>query len=194
MTGSKEYTPNEINEIAQRLRDQRKKLHLSQRALGEKIDVKKDVIQRLESGKLKIIDDKKLYFLAAVLDCNPAYLTLDSDDPRTQHSDEVPYYNAPAFKYSAESFLYNHDSLYLDLTYAQEYMHPEFQNALEDIINTFVTFHKCGVHYPNVDAETASKISLKKCDQFIKEHFFEKERQRSKNWELPRRPSDLGFK
>lgn len=193
MTKSKKYDPKEIQEIARRIRGQRKKLHLSQRTLGEKIRVKKDVIQRLESGKLKIIEEEKLYFLGAVLDCNPAYLTLDSDDPRTQHSNEIPYYTAPDFKYSADAFLYSHNSLYQDLTYAQEFMHPEFQQALADIIHTFVTFHKCGVHYPNADAESASKISFKECDKFLKIHFFEKENQRKKNWKHPRRESDLGF-
>ena len=193
MTKSKKYDQKEIQEIARRIRGQRKKLNLSQRTLGEKIRVKKDVIQRLESGKLKIIEEEKLYFLSAVLDCNPAYLTLASDDPRTQHSNKIPYFDAPEFKYSADAFLYSHNSLYQDLTYAQEFMHPEFQQALADIIHTFVTFHKCGVHYPNTDPETASKISFKECDKFLKIHFFEKENQRKKNWKHPRREPDLGF-
>lgn len=193
MTKSKKYDQKEIQEIARRIRGQREKLNLSQRTLGEKIRVKKDVIQRLESGKLKIIEEEKLYFLSAVLDCNPAYLTLASDDPRTQHSNEIPYFDAPEFKYSADAFLYSHNSLYQDLTYAQECMHPEFQKALVDIIHIFVTFHKHGAHYPNTDPETASKISFKECDKFLKIHFFEKENQRKKNCKHPRREPDLGF-
>lgn len=193
MTKPKKYTPKDIQEIARRIRSQRKKNFLSQRALGEKIHEKKDVIQRLESGKLKIIEEKKLFYLAAILDCNPAYLTLDSDDPRTLHSNEIPYYDAPEFKYSADAFLYNNGSLYEDLTYAQEFMHPEFKKALVNTIHTFITFHKLGVHYPDTNAETASKITFKEYDKFLKEHFFEKEWQRRKNWKHPRRESDLGL-
>lgn len=193
MIKPKKYTPEDIQEIARRIRSQRKKESLSQRALGDKIHEKKDVIQRLESGKLKIIEEKKLFYLAAKLDCNPAYLTLDSDDPRTQHSNEIPYFDAPEFKYSADAFLYSHNSLYQDLTYAQECMHPEFQKALVDIIHIFVTFHKHGAHYPNTDPETASKISFKECDKFLKIHFWEKEKQRREKWSHPKRKADLGF-
>ena len=190
MTESRKYSPKEIQEIARRIRTQREKEDLSQRVLGEKIHVKKDVIQRLESGKLKIIDERKLYLLSSVLDCSPAYLTLASDDPRTKHSNEPPYYEAPAFKYTAESFIYKFN-LYSDLTYAKEYMHPEFQKYLADIIHTFVTFHKCGVHDPNTDANTSSKITFKQCDQFIEENFFEKKAQRSLHWTLPRKETDI---
>lgn len=189
----KKYTSKEIKTIADRIRSQRQKESLSQRVLAEQIHEKKDVIQRLESGKLKIIDDRKLYLIAAVLDCNPSYLTLTSDDPRTQHSDEIQFYETPKLKYTAESFLYSHNALYDDLAYAKKYMHPQFQNTLVNIIHTFVTFHKCGVHYPNTTHEVASKISLKECDQFIKEEFFEEEKQRRKNRKINRRKAELNF-
>lgn len=193
MNSQAKYSPEEILEIARRLRSQREKISLSQREVAEKIHQKKDVIQRLESGKLKIIDKNRLLLIAWILDCNPAYLTLASDDPRTMHSDVPPYYEAPDFKYTAESFLASHRILYADLTYAKKYMHPDFQKKLEDIIHTFVTFHKCGVHYPNTDADTASKISFKECAQFIKDNFWAEENERRKKWTLSRKNPDLDF-
>lgn len=188
MSQIKTYSAEDIKEIGRRLRTSRENLKISQRQLADKINAEKNVVQRLESGKLKSVDRERLFRLASFLDCNPLYLLLESDDPRTFHSDEAPYYNAPPFQNTAEQFLYSHLHFKEDIVYMSKYMNPDFQEYIIKLIHTIILFHKCGVHFPNTTPQAASSVSYKQFEQTIKDNFFESAHSK---WKRPKPPTSF---
>lgn len=148
---------------------------MSQRALAEKLNKQKDVIQRIESGKTKKIDTLLLQGIALHLDCNVDYLLLKSEDAKNPHA-KLTYLDLPEYQHQAEGLIYSNSQLRMDIIYMLDYMHPHFQKQLFDTIHTFITFHKTGVHFPNTKPAIAKKITPSELEKEIEKNFFDKER------------------
>lgn len=174
------YSEAQIKEIAKRIRASRLRLNISQRQLADRISAEKNVIQRLENGKLKSINKERLFNLAFALDCNPNYLFLKTNDPRPQHSSEPLYYTAPLYQHTAEQFLYSHMPFKRDIDYISKYMHTDLQDQFLSLIHTMVIFHKCSVHFPNTTPEKARTMNFNKLQQTIEDNFFDSWEEKSK--------------
>ena len=70
MNAKRNYNSEQIVEIGKRIRARREALHLSQRQLADKINAEKNIIQRIESGKLKTVNVNRIVYIATMLDCN----------------------------------------------------------------------------------------------------------------------------
>ena len=171
MKRKKNYSSEEIKEIAKRVYQYRSLKQISQRKLGEKIHIRKDVIQRIESGNLKSIDENLIRHIAMVLDCNADYLLLKSDDSRNPHTKYI-YQKLPEFAKTADGFLFSHNQLFFDMEYIAKYMHSSYQQQLLDMIHTFVVFHKASIHYPNITEKEASSINSDQYNKILKSDFF----------------------
>lgn len=167
------YSSKDIIEIGRRVREQRTFDGLSQRELADSIQVEKNVIQRIESGKLKAPNKEVLMKIAYSLQRNPKYFLLTSNTPRSEKYDTPWHYAMPEFQHTVESFIYSHSSLRADIQYMSKYMHPDFQQEIIGLIHTIVTFHKCGVFYPNTTPKEAAAFNHKRIDDQIKENFLE---------------------
>ncbi len=184
MNAKRNYNSEQIVEIGKRIRARREALHLSQRQLADKINAEKNIIQRIESGKLKTVNVNRIVYIATMLDCNINYLLLQSEDPRTTHSDTPPHYTAPEFQFTAEGFLFSHPTLANDFTYISKYMHEDFQKQIIELIHTIVTFHKCGVKFPDVEPAKAATKTMKECNQELEDNFWDNNSK--SQWRLPR--------
>lgn len=165
------FSDKQIKEIGERVRKQRLLKNLSQKKLADMLGEKKDVIQRIESGNLKKVNTNRLQSIAYHLDCNDKYFLLESDDSRNPHT-KYYYQELPEFQKSVEGYVFAHRQLNNDISYMIQYMHPDFQNQLLNIIHTFITFHKTGVHYPNTTPSDASSVAPSTLDKKIEDNFF----------------------
>lgn len=152
--------PKKIKLIGKRISMERCNAHLSQRELGELIHVKKDVIQRLESGDRRIINEKTKHLIRLIalkLTINADYLLADSDNPLTLKESVIPATQLPEYNNLPERFIYQ-NGISMDFEYVAEYMHPKFQTDLANLIHIFVDMHRCAVHFPNITKEEARKL------------------------------------
>lgn len=157
MDTNKKYNAKQIKEIGERVRYLRKLMKITQKELGKKIMVHHDVIQRIESGKLKDVDEGKLLSMAQPLNCNPDYLLLKSDNhlnPLTKHS----WYLSTPREHVVESFIHERPTLLNDIYYMIGYMHPDFQNQIIDTIHTYVQLHQAAIHFPSTSQEIACEL------------------------------------
>lgn len=157
MDTRKKYSTEQIKEIGERVRYLRKLMKISQKELGKKIMVHHDVIQRIESGKLKDVDEQKLLAMSQPLNCNPDYLLLKSDshlNPHTRHS----WYLSPPRENLIGNFIHDRPVLTNDLYYMIVCMHPDFQNQILDTLHTYVQLHQAAVHFPSTSQETAREL------------------------------------
>lgn len=67
--------------IGQRIKEKRKEKRLTQEQLGGYLGMNKSTIQRYETGKVDKIKLPVLENIAFILDVNPSYLALKTDDP-----------------------------------------------------------------------------------------------------------------
>ena len=183
------YSQENIKEIGRRVRLMRQSRKLSQHALADSIYVEKDVIYRIEAGKLKHINKDHLTNIATQLSCNPNYFLLKTDVFLTPDYSEAAHYVAPPFQGTAENFLYTHSGLKEDMDYMNKYMNTEFQSQIVSLIHTFVIYHQMAVHYPNVNPDEAKAFTLKKAMNVRKENFFANQNTLSdkSNWTYPKK-------
>ena len=174
MVSRVQYSQADIQKIGIRIKELRKLRNYSQRALAEEVAQKKDVIQRLESGKLKSIDEKLLTSIAYHLDCNVDYLLLRSSDSEKPKARKTHFLELPEFQKEAEGFIFSNMDLRMALSYAAMYMNPYFQKQLIDVINTLVTYHKCAVDYPNITPQEAQAVTPDFLTKKIEDSFFKK--------------------
>lgn len=80
-------------EIGKRIRQAREKLFLSQEDLGRPLGLNKSTIQRYESGKVQRIKLPILENIAKILNVNPSWIILKTDDPTNY--DDVLIANIP---------------------------------------------------------------------------------------------------
>lgn len=178
MDTNKKYTAEQIKEIGARVRYLRKLMKITQKELGEKIYVSHDVIQRIESGKLKDVDEEKISAMAHPLNCNPDYLLLKSDNhlnPHTRHS----WYLSPPKEDVVGHFIHEHPVLLHDIYYIIGHMHPDFQKLVLDALHTYVLFHQTAVHYPSTSRDAARNLRPNDIEQLnayidFEENLFEK--------------------
>lgn len=185
----KKYSQEDIKEIGHRVRSMRQARKLSQRALGDSIHVEKDVIYRIEAGKLKRINKDLLIDIATQLDCHHDYFLLNSNDYRAPNYNEAAHLATPRFQGTAESFLYTHRGLKEDMDYMNKFMNTEFQSQLVSLIHTFVIYHQTAVHYPNVSPEEAKSFTSKKAMKIKEENFWAAQNTPSSNsnWTCPKK-------
>lgn len=167
------YSQPDIVKIGERVSEQRKAAHVSQNKLGNGIGVHKDVIQRIESGKLKDVNTEHLRLIAHCLHCNEGYFLLSSDNPDNPHVNDPLHFELPEFQHTVEAFVYHDRRFRTDIEYMLRYMHPEFQDKILDILHTMVLLHQSGVHYPNTTPDVASSRTLKDIEKERKDNFFE---------------------
>lgn len=68
-------------EIGKRIRQARKKCNMSQEELGKQLGLNKSTIQRYESGQVQRIKLPILENLSMILNVNPSWIILKSDNP-----------------------------------------------------------------------------------------------------------------
>lgn len=167
------FTSTQIKEISKRVKLCRSAKNYSQRTLASILNIKKDVIRRLESAEIKSIDVELLHRIANCLQCNVDYLLLKnhvyrSSDPKTH------YLAYPTNQKNADSFVYTHGQFRADIEYMAEYMHEDYQKEILDLIHTMVTFHKIAVKFPNTTPIDAKMLSFAEAFQTIKQNFFDR--------------------
>ena len=76
-------------QIGKRIKTRREELNLTQEDLGKALNMNKSTIQRYENGKIEKIKLPVLQAMASLLQVNPEWLILKSDEPTSSPSDDL---------------------------------------------------------------------------------------------------------
>lgn len=180
MDSKKKYTPEEIKEIGRRIRELRLQTRInnkkiSQNKLGELIETSKHVVYRLEAGILETVDTQRIRSIAHYLDCSEDYLLLNTDRPEHPAAfSNKNFRELPEFQKRIEGFIYSNNLFRDDIEYMLNYMHPDYQEKLLQMFHTYITFHKLGIHYPNISHEEARKFKPENVQTQFDENFWAK--------------------
>jgi transcriptional regulator with XRE-family HTH domain len=168
-----EFPPDKIKEIAKRVAESRKVKNYSQRELAHAVNVKKDVIRRLESAELLTVDTNLIHKIAQELQCNSAYLLLEDHLYRSTNPN-MHFLEYPNMQKTAEAFIYGHGNFCSDIEYMATHMHEDYQRKVLDLFHTLIMFHKISVQYPNTEPDIAKQFSPDNITEIIKSNFFKK--------------------
>lgn len=177
------FPHEQIKEIAKRVTESREVKNISQRELAKAVEVKKDVIRRIESAELSSIDTNLIHKIADVLECNASYLLLEKHQYYSKNPN-MHYLQFPEMRKTVDGFVYGRGHLYSDIEYMAKYMNEDYQDKVLDMMHTMIMFHKLAVHFPDVTPEKAQQFSPNNFIDSIKENFFSSANKKRNHEEL----------